>query len=194
MAIISSTIITTNYGNVTVNYHQAKINFDFESCLSITSGNLTSRNCAVRIHSSCVFSESLGSIDCDCSLQLQKSLEFIAKKGGVIIYLFQEGRGLGLINKIKSMETEQTEGIDTVEAFTRLHFALDPRSYTIAIKALRELGINKKIRLISNNPRKKMQLEEGGFTITKRIKFTYLQNKLVKAYLKVKKEKLGHEL
>src|SRR6185369_15346085 len=107
---------------------------------------------------------------------------------------FQEGRGLGLINKMKAMEAERIKNIDTVEAFTHLNFELDPRNYTIAIKALRELGVNKKIHLISNNPRKKNQLEAGGFTITKRIKLAYPINTPVKKYLKIKKEKLGHEL
>ena len=194
MPIISSTILVTKYGKLKVNYHQFKINFDFESCISITNGNISSPNCIVRIHSSCLFSESLSSIDCDCDLQLQKSLKLIAEKTGAIIYLYQEGRGLGLGNKIKAMETERTERVDTAEAFHKLHFDLDPRKYTIAIKTLRELGVSKNIRLITNNPHKKMELEQGGFKITKRIKFTFPHSKLVNAYLKVKREKLGHEI
>ena len=194
MAIISFTLLQTKYGDLDVKFHQFKINFNFETCLSISSGDLTKPNCIVRVHSSCLFSETLGSIDCDCKIQLEKSLQLIAEKGGVIIYLYQEGRGLGLVNKIKAMEVERTEGVDTADAYTHLHFDLDPRKYTIAIKTLRELGVSKHIKLISNNPHKRMQLEEGGFHVSKKIKLLYPHTKIVAKYLKTKKEKLGHEI
>lgn len=194
MSIISSTKLQTTYGQLRVNYHQFKINFNFELCMSITHGDLKRSSCIVRIHSSCLFSESLGSIDCDCKLQLDNSLKLIAKEGGVIIYLSQEGRGLGLVNKIKAMEIENSKGVDTVEAFNSLHFDLDPRNYTIAIKTLRELDVSKNIKLISNNPLKRMQLTQGGFHITKEIKLQYPHTKLINKYLKIKREKLGHDL
>ena len=194
MALISSTTLQTKYGKLTVKYHQFKINFDFESCISISHGDLSKSVCIVRIHSACVFSESFGAIDCDCQYQLENSLKLISEKGGVIVYLYQEGRGVGLLNKIKALELERVENIDTVAAFQRLHFELDPRRYTIAVKALRELGVNKKIELITNNSLKSLQLESGGFYISKKIKLRFPHSKLIKKYLKVKKEKLGHEI
>ena len=194
MATISSTVLLTKYGNLNVSYHQFKINYDFESCVAISTGNLSLPNCIVRVHSSCLFSEAFSDIECDCNLQLQKSLKLIAQKGGVIVYLYQEGRGLGLANKIKAMEIERTEKLDTVEAFTKLHFQLDPRNYTVAIKTLKELGVSKNIKLISNNPRKRMQLESGGFHVAEKISLKYPVKGKVKKYLYIKKTKLGHEL
>src|ERR1700722_12588118 len=139
MALISSTTLQTKYGKLTVKYHQFKINFDFESCISISHGDLSKSVCIVRIHSACVFSESFGAIDCDCQYQLENSLKLISEKGGVIVYLYQEGRGVGLLNKIKALELERVENIDTVAVFQRLHFELDPRPYTIAVKAFGDL-------------------------------------------------------
>jgi len=194
MAIISTTILPTHFGDMTVRYHQFRINYDFEACISISNGDITEENTIVRMHSSCLFSEALGSESCDCSLQLSTSMELIAKEGGVIVYLYQEGRGMGLANKIKSMELERTEHIDTAEAFKKLHFELDPRNYSVAIAALKELGVNKNIRLISNNPRKRTQLQEGGFCVVENVKLSYPINNVVRGYLKAKKEKLGHEL
>jgi GTP cyclohydrolase II len=191
MAIISSTVLTTDYGEFNVSYHQEAENF----CVSLYKGDLTQPNCVVRLHSSCLFSETLHSLDCDCNLQLSKAMETIAKEGkGIIVYLYQEGRGHGLSNKIKSMEIERVKGVDTVEAFTELHFDLDPRIYTVAINALKELKVNKEIRLMTNNPRKRKQLEEGGFIINDRVILHYPVNAQVKEYLKVKKNKLGHEI
>jgi 3,4-dihydroxy 2-butanone 4-phosphate synthase/GTP cyclohydrolase II len=191
MAIISSTYLITEFGEFKVSYH--KIHEDF--CVSLSVGKINLPNPIVRVHSSCLFSESLHSVDCDCDLQLTKAMELIGKKkNGVIIYLYQEGRGLGLANKIKAMEVERTRGVDTVEAFTELHFDLDPRDYTIAIQALNELGVNKHIRLISNNPRKREQLEKGGFVVSNKVTQMYPINKRVREYLKVKQNKLGHSI
>lgn len=190
MAITASTKLQTKSGQFNVNYHTIDDNF----CVSFSMGNLSQSNIPVRIHSSCLFSESILSIDCDCSLQLKKSFEFISKHGGIIVYLYQEGRGIGLENKIKAMELERTKNIDTAEAFKTLHFDLDPRNYNVAIQALKDLKVSKNIRLITNNPRKMKQLEDAGFTIVERVVLSYPKNKLIKNYLKVKKEKLGHKL
>ena len=189
MTIVNNTLLHTEFGEFKINYHK----IDNLYCLSLSMGNMNKPNTIIRLHSSCLFSESLSSIDCDCNLQLQHAMKIIAEhKRGVIIYLFQEGRGHGLSNKIAAMEIERTKGVDTVEAFNELHFDLDPRNYDIAIKALKELRVNRKIRLITNNPRKKKQLENGGFIITRRVILTYPTNDLVKKYLNVKKNKLGH--
>lgn len=187
--VISSTLLPTEFGSFKVCYHQ--YNRDF--CVSLSCGQINESNCFVRLHSSCLFSESFSSIDCDCKLQLTRSLEIIGKaRKGVVIYLYQEGRGYGLANKIKAMEVERTKKIDTVEAFKYLHFNLDPRDYTVAIKALKDLAINPKIRLITNNPRKITQLRKAGFIVVSNVKISYPINSRVRQYLKVKKLKLGH--
>lgn len=191
MSIVNSTHLITKYGKFKVCYHQ----FEKDFCISVLMGNISRADCIVRLHSSCLFSESFNSIDCDCDLQLTNAMKLIGKeKRGVIIYLYQEGRGHGLVNKIKAMETERIHGIDTVEAFTQLHFDLDPRNYTIAISALKELKVNKNVRLISNNPLKIKQLEKGGFKVTDRVSLIYPTNRRVKKYLKIKKNKLDHEI
>lgn len=189
MAIVSSTVIQTNYGEFKVIYHK----FQNETCVSHSVGNLSLPNPFVRLHSSCLFSESFQTIDCDCSLQLTKSLELIGKNIGVIIYQFQEGRGVGLADKIRAMEVERTHGIDTVEAFQKLHFELDARDYSVAIQALKALRVNHQIKLITNNFRKREQLEKAGFVVTEKVTLSYPVSKLIKKYLQVKKEKLGHE-
>ena len=191
MAIISTTELMTDYGLFKVSYHQIKGDF----CVSMYTGDLSKPNCVVRLHSSCLFSEALHSIDCDCNLQLSTAISTIAQlEHGVIIYLYQEGRGMGLANKIKAMELERIQEIDTAEAFSQLHFDLDPRNYTAAIKALHELKLNKKIKLMTNNPRKRKQLERGGFIVTGRVILKYPVNSVINKYLKSKKDKLGHEI
>lgn len=191
MSIVNSTYLITKYGKFKVCYHQLGKDF----CVSVSTGDLSQADCIVRLHSSCLFSESLNSIDCDCNLQLTNAMKLIGKeKKGVIIYLYQEGRGHGLVNKIKAMEMERIHEIDTVEAFTQLHFDLDPRNYTIAIDALKELKVNKNVRLISNNPLKRKQLEKGGFKVSNKVSLIYPTNRKIKKYLEVKKNKLGHEI
>lgn len=191
MSKILSTELITKSGRFKVGYHK----FNGELCLSLSYGDITKPNPIVRLHSSCLFSEAFRSIDCDCNLQLTYAMDLIAKKGsGVIIYLFQEGRGHGLDKKIQAMEVERAKKIDTVEAFNELHFDLDPRKYDIAIKALKKLQVNKSIVLATNNPRKKNQLEKGGFKVSGRAILKYPTNKRIKEYLKVKKTKLGHKI
>lgn len=186
-----STTLITEHGEFLVCYHS--IGNEFAVSLSI--GDLSISETMVRIHSSCLFSEAFHSIDCDCDMQLDNAMRVIAKEErGVIIYLYQEGRGHGLLNKIRAMELERSENIDTAEAFTRLHFDLDPRDYTVAIQALKDLEVNRNIKLITNNPRKASQLESAGFSIGGYVKLRYPVNKHVKHYLKAKKEKLGHNI
>jgi 3,4-dihydroxy 2-butanone 4-phosphate synthase/GTP cyclohydrolase II len=122
-------------------------------------------------------------------------MEIIGReKRGVIVYMYQEGRGMGLANKIRAMELERVKDIDTVEAYTELHFDLDTRSYEVAIAALKDLGINKHIRLITNDPRKRKQLEEGGFHVSKAVALKYPVNDTIRKYLLVKEKKLGHNI
>lgn len=189
MSISSKTKLMTEYGDLDVAYHESSNGF----CVTLSKGDLKDGP-IVRIQSSCLFSEAFHSIDCDCNLQLSNSIRLISENSnGVIVYLYQEGRGHGLDRKIKAMEVMNAKGYDTAEAFEHLNYELDPRDYTMAIDALRDLGIVGKIKLISNNPRKVDALEKSGFVV-ERIALTYPISSKIRGYLKSKKEKLGHKI
>ncbi len=145
----------------------------------------------VRIHSSCLFSETFGAKDCDCSLQLDSAFKYVEENGGLIIYLYQEGRGVGLKEKVKSISLQQKLRIHTAEAFNHLGHSKDPRNYDAAIEVLKEMGISK-IQLGTANPRKENALERAGIHIVKRIHLDITVNEVVKEYLASKVEHLDH--
>lgn len=191
MSITASTLLPTRNGLFKVNYH----NIDGDHCVSFVMGDITKSNPLVRFQSSCLFSESFHSTDCDCSLQLDESLKLIGKeKRGVVIYTYEEGRGIGLENKIKSLEIQRTRMLDTVEAFEELHFDSDPREFKLHMHALNELNVNKEVRFISNNPKKRDKLSKHGYEIKENIQLVYPVNELIKKYLRVVKNKLGHSI
>ena len=145
----------------------------------------------VRIHSRCLTGDVFHSMRCDCGEQLERSLKMIIKEGaGVLVYLDQEGRGIGLLNKIKAYEL-QDKGLDTVEANHQLGFKGDERSYAIAAAILKKLEISK-VRLITNNPDKVEGLRLGGLEIVERVPLIVESNRHNEKYLKTKKEKMGH--
>jgi GTP cyclohydrolase II len=147
----------------------------------------------VRVHSQCLTGDVFTSERCDCRAQLEFSLRKIAKEAsGVLLYLPQEGRGIGLINKLKAYEL-QDGGLDTVEANRRLGFADDARDYEFAAEALKALGI-RDVRLFSNNPDKVAQLESAGIRVVERVPCRPRTSKHSAAYLRTKKDKLGHLL
>jgi 3,4-dihydroxy 2-butanone 4-phosphate synthase / GTP cyclohydrolase II len=147
----------------------------------------------VRIHSSCFTGDIFGSLRCDCGPQLHKAMEMVEKEGkGAVIYLSQEGRGIGLLNKIRSYKLQE-QGRDTVEANLELGFAEDERDYGVGASILRELGLGK-IRLISNNPVKRAGLEGYGITIVENIPLEPEHNQHNEFYLKTKADKMGHRI
>ncbi len=145
-------------------------------------------NPIVRIHSECLTGDALGSLKCDCGEQLDFALTKIAKEGGMALYLRQEGRNIGLLNKVNAYAL-QDSGLDTVEANHQLGFSADERSYEIVEFILNHFGISK-IRLLTNNPKKVESLK--GIEITERLPIMIEANKHNKNYLRIKKEKMGH--
>lgn len=146
----------------------------------------------VRIHSECITGDVFGSCKCDCGKQLQKSLSLISAEGGVLIYLRQEGRGIGLANKLKAYALQE-QGLDTVEANLQLGLPADDRDYAMAYQILKHLGINV-LRLLTNNPSKIAALEAYGVEVCERIPLEVKPTSESRSYLQTKKDKLGHLL
>ncbi len=147
----------------------------------------------VRMHSSCVTGDIFGSCRCDCGAQLHKSMQMIEKEGkGVIVYLNQEGRGIGLLNKLKAYKLQE-QGLDTVEANVELGFKVDERDYGVGAQILRDLGI-RKIRLITNNPKKRAGLIGYGLEIVENVPINIPSNPHNENYLNVKRDKMGHSI
>ena len=147
----------------------------------------------VRVHSSCVTGDIFGSCRCDCGPQLHKAMEMVEKEGkGVVLYMFQEGRGIGLLNKLKAYKLQEM-GRDTVEANIELGFAMDERDYGVGAQILRNLGI-KKLRLISNNPKKRAGLLGYGLEIVESIPIEINPNPHNQHYLQTKRDKMGHSI
>lgn len=147
----------------------------------------------VRVHSSCATGDIFGSQRCDCGEQLHRAMEMIDKVGkGVVLYMNQEGRGIGLMNKIKAYKLQE-EGLDTVDANLHLGFDPDERDYGVGAQILRELGV-RKMKLVTNNPVKRVGLEAYGLEITENIPIEITPNSYNERYLKTKKERMGHTL
>lgn len=148
----------------------------------------------VRVHSECMTGDIFGSMRCDCGDQLHKAMEIIDKEGaGVILYLRQEGRGIGLVNKLKAYELQRTEGLDTVEANLQLGFKDDLRDYGIGAQILVNLGV-KKMKILTNNPKKMVGLEGYGLSVVEQIPIEIEPNDYNRGYLECKKLKMGHLL
>lgn len=147
----------------------------------------------VRVHSSCATGDIFGSYRCDCGPQLHKAMELIEKEGkGVVVYLNQEGRGIGLMNKMKAYKLQE-DGMDTVEANLCLGFKADERDYGVGASILHELGV-KKMRLLTNNPQKRIGLTGYGLTVVENVPIEIEPNKYNRFYLHTKKDRMGHEL
>tara|TARA_Y100000588_G_scaffold384899_1_gene477132 strand:+ start:854 stop:1471 length:618 start_codon:yes stop_codon:yes gene_type:complete len=160
--------------------------------LAIIMGDITEGEVLVRVHSECLTGDTFYSKRCDCGIQLESAMEKIAKEGkGMIVYLRQEGRGIGLVNKLHAYNL-QDEGMDTVEANEKLGFEGELREYEAAARILKSMSVSK-IILMTNNPAKVEDLRSNGFEV-KRIPHKTIPNKENKEYLKTKSERMGHEL
>ncbi len=165
-----------------------------EEAVALVHGKIKGKSAPlVRIHSQCLTGDVLASLRCDCRAQLELSLKKIAKAGsGILLYLPQEGRGIGLMNKLRAYEL-QDGGMDTVEANEKLGFAADVRDYDFSGQVLKQLGA-RKIRLLSNNPEKVRQLEASGIRVVERVPCQPRISKISRAYMQTKKAKMGHIL
>jgi GTP cyclohydrolase II len=162
-----------------------------ETAVALVMGDLQAEAPLLRIHSQCLTGDVFGSLRCDCRQQLEMALAMIAAHGtGVLVYEEQEGRGIGLMAKLQAYQL-QDNGLDTVEANERLGFEADCRHYSLAVEVIKSLGV-KRVRLISNNPDKVAALENAGIEVVERVPCEAEAHKYSEAYLRTKKEKLGH--
>ena len=188
---IASSTLPTKYGTFAISVYKCGVS-DLEH-VALVHGNVRGTAALVRVHSQCLTGDTFGSLRCDCQAQLHESIRIIQKaESGIIIYLNQEGRGIGLGNKIKAYAL-QDRGYDTVEANHALGFPADARGYEIAALMLKDLGVEK-IKLLTNNPDKEKQLTQYGIKILKRVPLEIKHNEINATYLSTKKRKMGHRL
>ncbi len=189
---VASTKLPTEYGEFCLHAFENQI--DKQTHVALVRGEVgNGQDVLVRVHSQCLTGDALRSARCDCGAQLDKALRRIATEGrGVLLYLNQEGRGIGLANKIRAYGL-QDEGLDTVEANERLGFKPDQRDYGIGVQILRELGV-RSMHLLSNNPRKLVAIEGYGLSVTKWLPLEIPASPSTLRYLTTKRNKLGHVL
>ena len=189
---VASASLPTDHGDFRVIAYESLI--DRETHVALVKGDIgDGRDVTVRVHSRCLTGDVFHSARCDCGPQLDAAMSRIREAGrGVLLYLNQEGRGIGLANKIRAYEL-QDQGFDTVEANERLGFKPDQRDYGIGVQILRDLGV-KSMRLLSNNPRKLVGLEGYGLSVSEWVPLEIPASRHTERYLRTKKEKLGHKL
>src|SRR5580700_4468827 len=189
---VASTRLPTEYGEFRLHAFENQI--DKQTHIALVRGEVgDGQDVLVRVHSQCLTGDVLRSTRCDCGAQLDKALRRIATEGrGVLLYLNQEGRGIGLGNKIRAYRL-QDDGLDTVEANERLGFKADQRDYGIGVQILRELGVHS-MRLLSNNHRTLVGIEGYGLSVSEWLPLEIPASDSTRRYLKTKKDKLGHKL
>lgn len=189
---ISEAQLPTKYGIWTIAIYESIL----DGCqhVTLTKGDILKSPVLVRVHSECFTGDVLSSLRCDCQDQLHAAMAMIQKEGaGVVLYMRQEGRGIGLANKIKAYALQDQHGLDTVQANEALGFKPDLRDYGIGAQILHDLGLSK-LRLMTNNPRKIVGLEGYGLEVAERVPILTPANPLSAKYMRTKKEKLGHIL
>jgi len=189
---IESVNLPTKFGDFKLHLYESTIDDHYH--LAIEKGEVSGKeNVLVRVHSSCVTGDILGSLRCDCGDQLAASLRMIEKEGlGLVLYMRQEGRGIGLANKIRAYKLQE-HGRDTVEANLELGFAADLRDYGIGAQILADMGLTK-IRLMTNNPKKVVGIQGYGLEVVERVPMAISPNEYNQRYLDTKRDKLGHLL
>ena len=192
--IAAETVIPTGYGG---DFRIVAFENEIDDLLhlALVKGDISSEKpMLVRVHSECMTGDIFGSLRCDCAEQLHKAMAMIEKEGaGVIVYMRQEGRGIGLVNKLKAYDLQMNHGLDTVEANQKLGFKDDLRDYGVGAQILAILGV-KKMRLLTNNPKKIVGLDGYGLSIVEQIPIEVEPNEHNKCYLECKKLKMGHLL
>jgi GTP cyclohydrolase II len=192
---VAATRLPTTFGVFNlIGFERANVDKgETESALLLVLGDLQNRAPLLRIHSQCLTGEVLGSLRCDCRGQLELAMSAIADEGsGLVIYEYQEGRGIGLMAKLKAYALQDT-GLDTVEANQALGFDTDCRDFSLAVAILREIGIDC-VRLMSNNPQKVEALTQGGIEVVELIACEAPPSPYALSYLRTKKKKMGHSL
>ncbi|HEV3420479.1 MAG TPA: GTP cyclohydrolase II [Candidatus Acidoferrum sp.] len=192
LSVAAKAVLPTKFGKFSIYGFEGR--GPQEEAVALVRGKLNGRVAPlVRVHSQCLTGDVLTSQRCDCRAQLELSLKKISEApSGILLYLPQEGRGIGLMNKLRAYEL-QDGGMDTVEANESLGFAADAREYEFPAKILKKLGATR-IRLLSNNPDKIRQLESAGIRVVKRVPCQPRLSKISRAYLQTKKRKMGHLL
>jgi GTP cyclohydrolase II len=190
--LVAQAALPTRYGRFAI--YGFKGLGPLDEAIALVRGKVNGKTAPlVRVHSQCLTGDVLASLRCDCRAQLELSLKKIAQAGsGILLYLPQEGRGIGLMNKLRAYQL-QDGGMDTVEANEKLGFAADARDYDFSAQILKKLGATK-IRLLSNNPEKVRQLEQSGIRVIERVPCQPRISKISRAYLQTKKSKMGHLL
>jgi GTP cyclohydrolase II len=190
--LVAQAALPTRHGRFTI--YGFKGRGPLDEGIALVRGKVDGKSAPlVRVHSQCLTGDVLASLRCDCRAQLELSLKKIGQAGsGILLYLPQEGRGIGLMNKLRAYQL-QDGGMDTVEANESLGFAADSRDYDFSAQILKRLGATK-IRLLSNNPEKVRQLEQSGIRVTQRVPCQPRISKISRAYLQTKKSKMGHLL
>jgi GTP cyclohydrolase II len=192
---MASTRLPTRFGVFElIGFERANLDKgETESALLLILGDLEDRAPLLRIHSQCLTGEVLGSLRCDCRGQLELAMSAIANEGsGLVVYEYQEGRGIGLMAKLKAYAL-QDKGFDTIEANQALGFDTDCRDFSLAVAIVHDIGIDR-VRLMSNNPQKAEALTEGGIEVIEMLACEAPPSPYALAYLRTKKEKMGHSL